>query len=110
VTHLTEVVYFEGPSPKWRAQCIHVTPRAGVLSLASRTGSWSGATSTLMTAQASASTPHGITWWHKLQELGGDGIWVMNNGRVTYANPESEYSICQVPHDASRWIEEGHHG
>lgn len=31
---------------------------------------------------------HGEAWWLKLLEIGGDGIWVMNDGRVTFAKPK----------------------
>lgn len=32
---------------------------------------------------------HDAAWWSRLLEIGGDGIWVMNNGRVTYAKPQN---------------------
>mgnify|MGYP001806380367 CR=1 FL=1 len=31
---------------------------------------------------------HDEEWWNKLLELGGDGIWVMKDGRVTFARPK----------------------
>lgn len=32
---------------------------------------------------------HGQEWWEKLLEIGGDGIWVTNKGRVTFAKPQA---------------------